>query len=220
MENFSKQKTLQKNSLLKINNNTLKNLRKIFIFYILIEECLFWYNYDLKTGFQIKIFQLKEWNHFLCLILYMVLITKQIDKKITKKFSSIFHLLFSVQMSGTIIYWLLIHKKAILKNHTQISLFLLYSKHLSPFIFIFIDLIFNNIFLSNKSLEFIFPYCLFWGVFNFFFTFFLGFKIYDFITYKDVKSYLVVVIVAFLSYVCGKICLKLQRFKFIRNKDF
>lgn len=219
MEKCHKLESYKKNRYLEINYNTLIMIRKIFILYILFEEILFWYNYTVKTGFQIKIFQLKEWNHFLCLISYLTLINLKTDKKITKNYSSIFHLLFSVQMSGTLIYWTLIHKKAILKNHTKISLFLLYSKHLTPFLFIFLDMMFNNIFLSEKSMGIILPYCLFWGVYNFVFTFFFGFKIYDFITYRDVKSYLVVVFVALLSFGCGKICLKLQRFKFVNKKN-
>lgn len=207
-----------KKKLNTISYKTLTNLRKFFILIMIFEEIIYWTQLGFGQGLKYKIIFLTEWNHFLTLILYTILVIFKIDKKMTKNFSSFFILIFGVQTNSNLTYWIFIHKESLLRIDNPFLIFLLYFKHLSPIVFILIDFFFNNILHSKQSLRLILPYGIVYGVFNYYVTVFMGIRVYDSVTYNNLRSYIIIAFTNINTFFFALAALKLQEFKFDKRK--
>ena len=206
---FSNQEKIKK-----ISYKNLTNLRKFFILVMIFEELIYWSQIGFFNGLKYKIIFLTEWNHFLSLLLYVLLVIFKFDQNKTEKLSGLFHLVFSAQLNCNVFYWCFIHKEAMLRINNDYLCFLMYIKHVSPVVFILIDFCFNNILLSKKSRKFILPYSIIYTFFNYYITVIVGMRVYDKINYENYKSFVLVFMNFTATFGCAYIALKLQEVKY------
>jgi hypothetical protein len=197
-----------------ISYESLTKIRIFFILAILIEEAVFWSVLGLKRGFKSKFIYLTEWNHFLCLLLYVILVVKKLDRLPTGKLSSLFHLMISVQFNCNLFYWLFIHKQAMEEVSDPLLIILLFFKHINPPLFMFIDFSFNNIILTRKSRQLILPYSILYLIVNFITVVIFDHPVYKIINYRDFTSYFLFLLSTSISLLFSSLFLKFQEFKY------
>ena len=196
----------------------LTKLRIFFILVILIEELIYWYNLHIKDAVYGKVFFLTEWAHFFTFIFYFSMVIKQYDKEKTHKFSFIFHLALSLQFLIVIIYWGFLHKIAIKRIEFDNIIYILYTKHILPPIFLLIDLFLNNVVLKNTRKKH-FYFIALYGGYLMFISFYFETNIYPIFTFDDVKTFICLLVCCLLLLIFENVVLRIQEYKFVQKKQ-
>jgi hypothetical protein len=195
----------------------LTKMRVIFLSVILIEEIIYWWYTDFKIGILRKVFYLTEWAHFFTIIFYFIMVTKKYDKKNTNKFSFFMQLTLSLQFLIVIVYWFFLHKIALEKVENQNLIYILYTKHIFPPLFLLADFLLNNLVFQNSKKKH-FYFILFYGVYLMIITVYLEINIYPIFTFYNLKTYLLLFGCAVSLILFEHLTLKIQDFKFLDKK--
>lgn len=200
-----------------LGHRRIRLIRLFFLLFLVFDEILLIAHYEnnFYSIFHSKMKFLTNQGEFLTQIYFLLMVLFQVDKQMTTQLSTFFQILYPIEVIITLVYWLMIHKNSVRKeqNQTFTGMFLLYSQHIAPLLFLTIDFLFNNLILI-KSKSVLMMYLLFYTCVQYYYTVFRQEIIYDFIDFKEKKAFLIAIILGFVCLLFWKFTHFLQNFKF------
>ena len=124
---------------------------------------------------------LTEWSYLSTFIYFLLSCMRKADRSVTTTHSGILHTCLSAEFLVVLFYWVVIYPNAEFENFYDV--YLGYSRHILPFLFLVIDYSLNNIKLSFDTLRYGVVFLSFYLLNNLIFKIIFDIVIYKVITW-------------------------------------
>ena len=167
---------------------------------------------------------LTQWGNLMNHFYFLLNTFMFVDKQYTKRFSTFFNTVFALNLSVTILFWIVLlpnlpadhfdkFDKVYFNPYMKTSTFMMYYTHTFPFLASLIDFFLNRIQLDGKGLIVWLMVMVCYVTVNAINVFVFKRVVYDIINYVDFMSYVFITAAFALAFFSWKVPLYLQTFK-------
>ena len=210
-------------SRINFRHSTIKTTRLIITF-LLTAIYISLFAINGWKQFKGTFFFLTQWGFNLTWFYFLYNTFKFIDKEPTHSLNTFFHLIFTLELNITLMFWAFILPTQTRKIYMSDSLsisegeyeYIMLVLHTIPLICVLIDFVINKIVMKNEKMYVLFIVLFCYAIVNFIGTYCLHYHIYDIIDYKSWATLYYMFLAVFVAWVFWYVPTLLQKTKYVR----
>ena len=179
--NFSEMISSSYSKRFRIPYTKIHHFRLFALLVLSFDYIIFAFTYQYEVPLMIMKF-LTEWSYLLTFVYFLKSVVKRVDRKVTLTHSSLFHVCLSAEFLVVVFYWVVIFPMTEFENFFQ--LYVGYTRHILPFLFLVIDYAINNIKLDVCNFKYVISYMFAYMANNIAFKVIFDVSIYNVITWS------------------------------------